>query len=122
MHLLIVLLQQLLGMLPSAKKVLQPEVVRKGTPKPTGSEPDAYSGVARSGQSWMTTICQALSVFLESPASFRRHRPTGRGRLRAERRAEQRDLEGPKATRDATLSQCKATLAIFAERKATLGG
>src|SRR5487761_570206 len=62
MHLLIVLLQQLLGMLPGAKKVLQPEVVRQGTPSPTGSEPDACLRLARSNQGWMT-ISQALSVF-----------------------------------------------------------
>lgn len=111
MHLLIVLLQQLLGMLPSGKKVLQPEVARKkiahdGTPKPTGSEPDACARFARS-RSWMTTVCQALSVFLKSPAGFGPHRPANRGRMRALRRA---------------AAEPKAMLATFAERKATAGG
>lgn len=87
MHLLIVLLQQLLGMLPSAKKVLQPEAVRQGTPKPTGSEPDACSRIARSTQSWdtaswITAVCHALNLFLKSP-TVRPPRSKSEGPLRA---------------------------------------
>lgn len=41
MHLLIILLQQLLGMLPSSKQVPQPEVVRNGGGS-NGGESDAY--------------------------------------------------------------------------------
>ncbi len=41
MHLLIIILQQLLGMLPSSKQAPQAEVVRRERPQPKGSEPDA---------------------------------------------------------------------------------
>ncbi|HEX7380220.1 MAG TPA: hypothetical protein VF278_24095 [Pirellulales bacterium] len=43
MHLLIILLQQLLGMLPSSKQVPQPEVVRNGGGSNSGDS-DAYGG------------------------------------------------------------------------------
>ena len=85
MHLLIVLLQQLLGMLPGAKKALQPEVVRKGNPPPTGSEPDACRGVAASNQGWMTTICQELSEFFGRCLGRCLHFPAGKAALRAGR-------------------------------------
>lgn len=62
MHLLIILLQQLLGMLPS-KKVPQPEVVRSGNPASgstsAGPEPDAFA-LLRPLTSWMTPC---LNVF-----------------------------------------------------------
>jgi hypothetical protein len=43
MHLLIIILQQLLGMLPSEKKVPAAEVVRPRQPDPRGSDPNAYN-------------------------------------------------------------------------------
>lgn len=54
MHLLIILLQQLLGMLPGSKKVPQPEVVRKGSANPNAGEPDACGRIAPSLCGWMT--------------------------------------------------------------------
>jgi hypothetical protein len=53
MHLLIILLQQLLGMLPGSKKVPQPEVVRKSS-APNAGEPDACGRIAPSLSGWMT--------------------------------------------------------------------
>lgn len=53
MHLLIILLQQLLGMLPSSKQVPQPEVVRKGS-APNSGEPDACGRVVVPLGGWMT--------------------------------------------------------------------
>lgn len=107
MHLLIVLLQQLLGMLPGAKKALQPEVVRKGNPTPTGSEPDACRRLAASNQGWMTTICQELSDFfgrclgrcLQLPAAKAALR-AGRGSARPVvfRSAKERPVAEQKAT------------------------
>jgi hypothetical protein len=54
MHLLIILLQQLLGMLPSSKQVPQPEVVRKGSASPNSGEPDACGRIALPLCGWMT--------------------------------------------------------------------
>ncbi|HWB12340.1 MAG TPA: hypothetical protein VG826_24150 [Pirellulales bacterium] len=54
MHLLIILLQQLLGMLPGSKKVPQPEVVRNGSANPSAGEPDACGRIAPSLCGWMT--------------------------------------------------------------------
>lgn len=85
MHLLIVLLQQLLGMLPGSKKALQPEAVRKGNPNPAGSEPDACQRVAPSNQGWMTTICHELSVFFRRPLRLRLQRAAAKVGLRAGR-------------------------------------
>lgn len=85
MHLLIVLLQQLLGMLPGAKKALQPEAVRKGNPNPAGSEPDACQRVAPSNQIWMTSICQELSVFFRRPLRLTLRRAVAMAGLRAGR-------------------------------------
>lgn len=75
MHLLIILLQQLLGMLPS-KKVPQPEVVRSGNPAagsaPTGPEPDACARLRPPQTSWMTPCLNVfwLAVFT-SPSATR---------------------------------------------------
>ena len=41
MHLLIIILQQLLGMLPSSKQATQAEVVRRERPQPKGADGDA---------------------------------------------------------------------------------
>jgi hypothetical protein len=54
MHLLIILLQQLLGMLPSSKQVPQPEVVRNGSASPNSGEPDACGRIALPLYGWMT--------------------------------------------------------------------
>jgi hypothetical protein len=54
MHLLIILLQQLLGMLPSSKQVPQPEVVRNGGASPNPGEPDACGRIALPLCGWMT--------------------------------------------------------------------
>ena len=56
MHLLLILLQQLLGMLPSAKQAPQGEVVRTRQPNETRSEPDAYRRLGLSKDGWMTTL------------------------------------------------------------------
>ena len=109
MHLLIVLLQQLLGMLPGAKKVLQPEVVRQGTPNPTGSEPDACLRLARSNQGWMT-ISQALSVFWGQSAGPRRQHPDAKAGPRPDC--------GPGSAPKVVFRSAKER--TFAERKATL--
>ena len=62
MHLLIILLQQLLGMLPSSKQVPQPEVVRNGGASPNSGEPDACGRIAPSLCGWMTPFKQLHSV------------------------------------------------------------
>jgi len=54
MHLLIILLQQLLGMLPGSKTVPQAEVVRNGGANPNSGEPDACGGIAMPHCGWMT--------------------------------------------------------------------
>ena len=64
MHLLIILLQQLLGMLPGAKQVPQPEVVRKGSPSSNSAEPDAYGRVVPTLDGWMTPF--EVSPFIGS--------------------------------------------------------
>jgi hypothetical protein len=92
MHLLIILLQQLLGMLPGSKKVPQPEVVRKtGTNPKTGAnpnpgEPDACGRIAPPLSGWMTPF-EALHCVADrrsalvrvrwrfSMAALRAHRP-----------------------------------------------
>ena len=56
MHLLLVLLQQLLGMLPSAKQAPQGEVVRTRQPNESRSEPDACQRRGLSVDGWMTTL------------------------------------------------------------------
>ena len=54
MHLLIILLQQLLGMLPSSKKAPQGEVVRTRQPNSSAAETDACQGQSISNDGWMT--------------------------------------------------------------------
>ena len=54
MHLLIILLQQLLGMLPGSKQVPQAEVVTGGSAKPNAGEPDACLRIAMPLCGWMT--------------------------------------------------------------------
>ena len=54
MHLLIILLQQLLGMLPGSKQVPQAEVVAGGSAKPSSGEPDACLRIAMPLCGWMT--------------------------------------------------------------------
>lgn len=56
MHLLLILLQQLLGMLPSAKQAPQGEVVRTRQPNESRSEPDAFRRLGLSQDGWMTTL------------------------------------------------------------------
>jgi hypothetical protein len=56
MHLLLVLLQQLLGMLPSSKQAPQGEVVRNRQPNESRSEPDAFERLGLSQGGWMTTL------------------------------------------------------------------
>jgi len=56
MHLLLILLQQLLGMLPNSKQAPQGEVVRKRQPNDTRSEPDAFARLGLSQDGWMTTL------------------------------------------------------------------
>lgn len=87
MHLLIVLLQQLLGMLSGAKKVLQPEAVRSaaqgsGTPNPNGSEPDACLRVAGSHDGWMTMISRAVSILGERAADLHSQRSSAKAGMR----------------------------------------
>lgn len=60
MHLLIILLQQLLGMLPSSKQVPQPEVVRNGG-NPNNGEADAFRSDAC--QSIALPFCGWLTPF-----------------------------------------------------------
>jgi hypothetical protein len=62
MHLLIILLQQLLGMLPGSKKVPQPEVVRKSSANPNAGEPDACGRIVPSLCGWMTPFERFLSL------------------------------------------------------------
>jgi len=54
MHLLIILLQQLLGMLPGSKQVPQAEVVTGGSATPNSGEPDACLRIAMPLCGWMT--------------------------------------------------------------------
>lgn len=54
MHLLIILLQQLLGMLPSSKKAPQGEVVRTRQPNSSAAETDACQRQSISNDGWMT--------------------------------------------------------------------
>lgn len=54
MHLLIILLQQLLGMLPSSKKAPQGEVVRTRQPNSSAAETDACQRRTISNDGWMT--------------------------------------------------------------------
>ena len=54
MHLLIILLQQLLGMLPGSKQVPQAEVVRNGGANPNSGEPDACGRIDLPLGGWMT--------------------------------------------------------------------
>lgn len=56
MHLLLILLQQLLGMLPSSKQAPQGEVVRTRQPNESRSEPDAFGRLGLSQGGWMTTL------------------------------------------------------------------
>ena len=82
MHLLLVLLQQLLGMLPSAKQAPQGEVVRTRQPNDSRSEPDAFQRLGLSQDGWMTTlpgclcaedcppIARAVGRPADSPAPF----------------------------------------------------
>lgn len=82
MHLLLILLQQLLGMLPSAKQAPQGEVVRTRQPNESRSEPDAYRRLGLSQGGWMTTLpgrlcaedcpstAQAVGRLVDSPAPF----------------------------------------------------
>ncbi len=74
MHLLIILLQQLLGMLPGSKKVPQPEVVRKGSATPNAGEPDACGRIAPSLCGWMTPFAGFLCVAARplAPAAVQR--------------------------------------------------
>ena len=56
MHLLIIILQQLLGMLPSSKQAPQAEVVRRERPQPKSSEADACLRLARPITGWMSVL------------------------------------------------------------------
>jgi hypothetical protein len=66
MHLLVIILQQLLGMLKSKKPAAEPEVVRPRHPEPRGSEPkacqrmnlawDGIVGDQRFADGWMTVL------------------------------------------------------------------
>jgi hypothetical protein len=56
MHLLIILLQQLLGMLPGSKKAPQAEVVRTRQPSSSSSESDAFQRLGVSQDGWMTIL------------------------------------------------------------------
>ena len=56
MHLLIILLQQLLGMLPGSKKAPQAEVVRTRQPNSSSSESDAFQRLGVSQDGWMTVL------------------------------------------------------------------
>jgi hypothetical protein len=49
MHLLVILLQQLLGMLPSKQPVPQAEVVRPRSAEPRNSDPAAFAGYEGTG-------------------------------------------------------------------------
>lgn len=75
MHLLIILLQQLLGMLPGSKQVPQAEVVRNGGANPNSGEPDACGRIDLPLGGWMTpfeTLCDAAGRLIV-PFSARRH-------------------------------------------------
>jgi len=75
MHLLIIILQQLLGMLPSSKQATQPEVVRRERPQPNGSEPDACLRLARPIIGWMSVLTVLEGIRLRPPCAARRERP-----------------------------------------------
>jgi hypothetical protein len=72
MHLLIILLQQLLGMLPG-KKVPQPEVARSGNPAtgsaPAGPEADAFARLRPPPASWMTPYLNVFRFVVPSTES-----------------------------------------------------
>jgi len=79
MHLLIIILQQLLGMLPSSKQAPQAEVVRRERPQPNGSEADACLRLAPPIAGWMSvlTVLEGL-----------RHRPPPAVMVRRDRLAQ----------------------------------
>jgi hypothetical protein len=90
MHLLIILLQQLLGMLPGSKKVPQPEVVHKGSANPNVGEPDACGRIDLPLGGWMTPfealkfaagrpLAPAFVRWRVSMAALRAHRPAPAG-------------------------------------------
>jgi|GEM_PF-4899863 len=58
MHLLIILLQQLLGLLPNGegKKAPQVELARVPRPNPRGSDPGAFLGSESPRRDWMTMV------------------------------------------------------------------
>ena len=77
MHLLIIILQQLLGMLPSSKQAPQVEVVRRERPQPNGSEGDACLRVALPTTGWMSvlTVLEGLRQRPPLAVTLRRNRP-----------------------------------------------
>ncbi len=52
MHLLVILLQQLLGMLPSKQPVPQAEVVRPRSNEPRNNDPASFAGYELAWGSW----------------------------------------------------------------------
>jgi len=84
MHLLVILLQQLLGMLPSKQPVPQAEVVRPRPAEPRNSDSASFAGFERSGDEGIWSDWTSFSVLetneTRAPwgAEFhRRRKPTG---------------------------------------------
>ena len=76
MHLLVILLQQLLGLLPN-KQQAQPEPVRVRTPQPSSQEPQAFmSSTSIEGASF--TIGRSATSSRVPPARQLRSSATGR--------------------------------------------
>jgi len=95
MHLLIIILQQLLGMLPSSKQAPQAEVVRRERPQPNGSEGDACLRLAPPKNGWMSvlTVLEGLRHRPFCAVMVRRDRPARIVVASATRRAAGRFLE-----------------------------
>ncbi len=79
MHLLIILLQQLLGMFPSSKKAPQAEVVRTRQPNSSAAQTDACQRQSVSKESWMTIFRGYEEAGGRPPSAFaiRRRRSCG---------------------------------------------
>jgi hypothetical protein len=76
MHLLIIILQQLLGLLPSSegKKAPQVELARPPRQSPHGSDPSPCLGLLLPPAGWMTLVPVVERV---GERSLRRRRPQG---------------------------------------------
>jgi hypothetical protein len=84
MHLLVILLQQLLGMLPGKQPVPQAEVVRPRPAEPRNSDPASFAGLTGSefvgawGYWTILPMFEAMEIRVPWGADFhRRRKPAG---------------------------------------------